>query len=279
MTTYQWFRLAQGSTMGRDHRLVPKNCQDATYVNAEQENFRFGVIADGCGSSARSEVGAQLGVRLVSEALRAELAGATRCQAPDINWRRVQQHVLASLDVLARQMGGDYRKTVEEYFLFTIVGVVLAGQLATFFALGDGVVIVNGFQYQLGPFAGNMPPYAGYGLISDKLTIDPDSVVLRPVLQVPLTELDSFLIGSDGVMDIINAAEKMVPGLGNPVGSIAQFWEDDRYFQGNPELVSRRLKLLARDWPKHDPEPGLLPDDTSLIVGQNLHFDPGEESW
>jgi hypothetical protein len=27
--------------------------------------------------------------------------------------------------------------------------------------------------------------------------------------------------------------------------------------------------MIGRDWPRRDPEPGLLPDDTTMIVGRN----------
>jgi hypothetical protein len=257
------FEIAAGSIVGRDHRLVPKNCQDGIAVH-QSDGIMVGVVTDGCGSQPHSEVGAKLGASLVCEAVRAEASfrGAER-----LSWQRVRQHVLASLDVLVRQMGGNYRRKVEEYFLFTIVGVLVLEQMTTFFAFGDGVVIINGQQNELGPFTGNQPPYVSYGLLGDSVDIDEQELRLNIVSKLPTDELEHFLIGCDGVIDLINATDKNLPGLDALVGPIGQFWERDRYF-GNTELVSRQLKLIGRDWPKKDPEPGLLPDDTTLIVGR-----------
>ncbi len=269
------FELAHGSTMGRDHRLVPKNNQDSVYVT-QNEWCTIGVVADGYGSGVHSEIGAQLGVRLLAELLLNE---AAQRKAGQIHWPQVQRHLLADLDTLARRLGGTYRQVVEEFLLFTIVGVLLTNEQAMFFALGDGVVIVNNTLHQLGPFTGNMPPYVGYGLLAEELALDPAVIRLEPVVVLPLNELDNFLIGSDGVMDLIHAEDKLVPGTDQAIGNINQFWQDDRYFAGNPELLSRRLKVLSRDWPKRDPCPGILPDDTTLIAGRRRLSDPEEDSW
>jgi hypothetical protein len=231
---------------------------------ARNDLSTVGIVTDGCGSSSYSEVGAKLATRLLAESIQAE---ASRNPAK-INWQRIRQHLLADLDALARRMGGSYRRTVEDYFLFTVVGVLLDQTMATFFAIGDGVVIVNGETQQLGPFAENMPPYVGYGLIGDSIRekglADQRFEIIQ---QVKLTDLQHFLIGCDGVIDLMHVAERCLPGSSQTVGGIEQFWQQDRYY-GNPELINRRLKLVARDWPRHDPEPGLLPDDTTLIVGR-----------
>ncbi|MDO8622315.1 MAG: protein phosphatase 2C domain-containing protein, partial [bacterium] len=52
--------------------------------------------------------------------------------------------------------------------------------------------------------------------------------------------------------------------------SIDQFWTDDRYFR-NPDMVRRRLTLVNREAVRAENgmlarTPGLLPDDTTLVV-------------
>jgi hypothetical protein len=271
------FAVADGGVIGRDHRLGYRNYQDARVI-ARSPQATVAVVTDGCGSGTHSEVGAQIGARMLAEIVRAQV---TDGDVRTIKWSRVLQHLLSSLDMLARQMGGNFREVVEDQFLFTFMGVVLGGALfnnrAVFFGLGDGVLAINGEVEVIGPYPGNMPPYAGYGLLPGELTIDPALIAIW-TKEVPLAELDTFLIGTDGVADLMKASERSVPGLAQAAGGIEQFWEDDRYFRGNPELISRRLKLLGRDWPKHSPQPGLLPDDTSLIVGRRLP-DRSEESW
>lgn len=258
------FALAGGSVIGRDHRLVPKNNQDSWSI-WQSDKLTIAVVADGCGSGAHSEVGAKIGVSLISRLLRSEYQADGR-----IHWSRVQLQAVSQLDVLARAMGENYRTVVEQYLLFTLVGVVINEQSTQFFALGDGCVIVNGDSIPLGPFPGNMPPYLGYNLLPGELAIDERSLRLTPLLTLPTQDLGTFLIGTDGVDDLVRSSETNMPGMAKPVGAIDQFWQNDRYFRGNPELVTRQLKLIGRDWPLHDPQPGLLHDDTTLIAGRRI---------
>jgi hypothetical protein len=260
---HQAYQLAAGSVIGRDHRLVSKNCQDGFYIFRD-DRCTVGIVTDGCGSSTHSEVGAKLGARLVAESIQEEVW----LNPEAISWQRIRRQTLAALEVLARQMGGNFVQTVQDYFLFTVVGVLLTGNRATFFALGDGVVIVNGVRYPLGPYADNAPPYLGYGLIGEVLRDQTlGDIPIGIIAEMSLIELDAFLIGSDGVIDLIAAAAQTQPGSTHLVGSINQFWTEESIFK-NPELVNRRLKLIARDWPHHNPDPGRLPDDTTLIVGR-----------
>jgi hypothetical protein len=258
------FQLAGGSTIGRDHRMVPKNNQDSWAI-WRYEDQTIAIVADGCGSGKHSEVGAKLGVQMLGAALRKEYAWHRR-----INWRRVQRSMLTNLDTVAQAMGGDYRKVVEDYLLFTLMGVVIDESHAVFFVLGDGSMIVNGDVVSVGPFQNNMPPYLGYGLILDELAVDEKAIALTPTLTLPATELRSFMIATDGVDDVIKNSQNALPGTAKLVGPIEQFWCDDRYFGGNPELLSRQLKLIGRDWPLARPQPGLLGDDTTIIVGRQV---------
>lgn len=268
MASHQEFELTAGGIMGRDHRLASRNCQDDWYI-AQDDVRTIGVVADGCGSGAHSEVGAQLGVRLTVQAIDTALA----CRRLDhLDWNQVHASVVAALETVARTLASGntvYRQIVEDYFLFTIVGVVLADGWATFFAIGDGIVTINGETICLGPFPGNAPPYIGYCLMADEASGARPECDVRIIRQVPLRKLDSFLIGTDGVHDLIGAEDYTIPGMEQTVGGIGQFWQHDRYYR-NPELTHRQLKLIARDWPRRDPWPGLLPDDTTLIAGRRL---------
>lgn len=256
------FELAYGGAVGKDHRHAHRNYQDGVHV-VRDSMCTVTVVADGCGSGSHSEVGAQIGARLAAEALRRE---ASYDERATINWRKVTLDLLASLDVLANRMGDDIRRVVEDYFLFTIVGVVLAGKTATFFALGDGVIVINGNVTPIGPFPDNRPPYLGYGLLGANYEM--------PLIRViDLEELENFLVGCDGALDLVKAEASYLPGLEpQTVGPISQFWQDNRYFSGNPDLVSRRLRLAARDWPRQAPQPGLLADDTTLVVGRRIQI-------
>jgi hypothetical protein len=265
------YQLAGGSTIGRDHRMVPKNNQDSWSI-WKYDNLTVGIVADGCGSGMHSEVGAKLGVQMLGVALRSE-----HQRYGQINWPRVQRNMLTQLDSVAQMMGDDYRKIVESYMLFTLLGVIIDNERATFFALGDGTIIINGEALSIGPFQNNAPPYLGYGLLLDKLTIEANAVALQPVCDLPIAQVASFLIATDGIDDVVRNDHGTLPGLGKPVGSIEQFWQNDRYFGNNPELLSRQLKLIGRDWPAVQPQPGLLGDDTTIIVGRRTPLPDMEE--
>ncbi|HSX00840.1 MAG TPA: protein phosphatase 2C domain-containing protein, partial [Candidatus Saccharimonas sp.] len=194
------FELTSGGIIGRDHRERCANYQDGAYITRGPAGT-VGIITDGCGSGAHSEVGAQFGARLVGEATRRELE---RHGLTALDWQRLRHDVLSELHGRVSAMGGSFRQTVNDYFLFTVVGVILAGDLALFFALGDGVIIVNGEVTALGPWPGNQPPYLGYGLLGGSVTsLPPDQLEFQVVRSLPLDRLNHFLLGSDGVSDLI----------------------------------------------------------------------------
>jgi hypothetical protein len=151
-------------------------------------------------------------------------------------------------------MGECLAATVEELFLFTVVGAVVTERLGVVFAVGDGVIAVNG-EARVLSFPGNAPPYLGYGLLGP----GPAFVVLA---ERPTAEVDSILIGTDGLASL----------MGAEAPPLRRFWTDDLYFR-NPAALTRRLTVANRpqariDWDRRRVErtPGLLPDDTSLIV-------------
>ncbi len=258
------FEVAGGSVIGRDHLRSGRNNQDA-YFGICSETCAIAVVCDGCGSCAHSEVGAKIGARLVVEAIASR---AEKTAIGDSFWQQVQQDLLEKLQTIAETMGGNFSQTLYDYFLFTIVGALVTPAGASLFSIGDGVIVVNGTVTQLGPFPLNAPPYLAYAFS--------DYPVARWQFQIhqnlPIDEVSSILIGTDGVKDFIGSAERNLPGKEEKVGSISQFWEEDRYFK-NSDLVRRQLAQMNREVTKPDWQGqqfvrtvGLLPDDTTLMV-------------
>jgi len=260
-------QFAGGSWIGRDHRRVGRNSQDAWSITYDGE-LVIGVVADGCGSGVHSEVGSQIGVQLIAEGIRASyFAGSQRT----VDWQHVQQYALSRMDILAQAMGNSYREVVKEYFLFTILGFVIDQDRVQIFAFGDGVVIVNDERIDGGKYPGDAPPYLGYRLIQNSVDVDPADLDIRILYDMGIESLESFLLATDGVDDFIAREEALLPGMNVLVGPLRQFYRQDRYF-ANPELISRHLKLASRDWPEKMPQPGLLSDDTTLIVGRRIQI-------
>jgi hypothetical protein len=254
------FEIAGGSVTGRAHFAAVRNNQDA-FCWASDADGLVAVVCDGCGSGPHSEVGAQLGSRLLVRAATRLLR--SNLEAADL-LDQLGQDVLASLRVLAREMSIDassFSRAVTDHFLFTIVGVLITARRATLFSLGDGLAIVNGERTQLGPFPNNEPPYLGYALLPgarDRGDSEPVSFEIHRSMAA--SELQSLLLGTDGAVELETVAERPIPGRGEAVGPLSQFWNDDRFFR-NPDMVRRRLAVLNRG-----PRGGLLADDTTLVV-------------
>ena len=266
------FEVAAGSIAGRNHRRIGLNNQDAYYGFSSSE-ATLAVVCDGCGSGAHSEVGAKIGARLVVEAIRRSLSNQSLKSPPDSAFlEEVRQEVLVRLQSLAIAMGGDgysvSKQIIHNYFLFTIIGALLTPRGAIVFSKGDGAIVVNGKPLFLGPFPGNAPPYLAYELLSPS----PNRWQFQVHHQLAIDEVDSILIGTDGIIDLMAISEQNFPGKPDRIGAIGQFWEQDRYFK-NPDLVRRQLYAIAREVPKMDlenrqahKEVGCLPDDTTLMV-------------
>jgi hypothetical protein len=258
------FEAAGGTVAGRRHTAAGRNNQDAFHIDMDPQALSA-VVCDGCSSGARSEVGAAVGARLVARELRRGLASGGE---PDraAFWEGAAAALVATLGRLADAMGGDRAAVVEQHFLFTIVGALVTRRAGWVFALGDGLIVVDGAggtRIELGPFAGNAPPYLGHALA------DP-SVAREFVVRGPFdaTALRSIVLGSDGLLDLERGAGRKVPGRDARVGPLADFVTDDLVFR-NPDVVRRRLAALNRECvaaPGGRREFGLLPDDTTLVA-------------
>ncbi|HEY9701311.1 MAG TPA: protein phosphatase 2C domain-containing protein [Allocoleopsis sp.] len=263
------FQIAAGTIIGKYHTRLGKNNQDA-YYTFQSNSLTIAIVADGCGSGKNTEVGAKLAVKLLGEILVKRLENYPNADF----WSEVQQDLLELIQVLAVNMGDNLSQIVIDYFLFTLIGVIITEEITTIFSLGDGIIILNDKITQLGPFPHNAPPYFAYNLIPHYQKYD-----FKINHQLPTDQVQSILIGTDGVEDLILSHTKNIPGKEELVGDINQFWQEDIYFQ-NPDMIRRKLSLINTDitqgnWFHQEliKYSGLLSDDTTLIViKKNLDF-------
>lgn len=275
------FELAAGSIVGRDHTgrgnlLFGKSNQDV-FRHSQEDEISIGIVCDGCSEGAHSEFGARLGASLMACSLmdmqmQTELCGITDQLSLDAILEQIRCSVLEQMRSLTRCMDASvsYARFVAEHFLFTTLGVIITPQFTTIFSIGDGVYFLNGEMQRIGPFPGNMPPYLAYGLVASKI----DPILLRFSIHafVSTQDVQTILIGTDGVGDLHEVADRAIPGKAEIVGPTSQFWQDDRFFRG-PDQLRRRLALINSEVTKVSVEtgdlvrhPGLLPDDTTCIV-------------
>ncbi len=198
---------AAGSVIGREHQRLNKNNQDAFCVRAT-DDYVIGVIADGCGSCAHSEVGAWLGVELVAGAIAEALPQSlTSKQIEEIG-----KTVLIQLP---------HKLNPYDYYLFTILGFIITPEETTLFGCGDGMMVINGELTQW-HFANNAPPYLIY----------PDEK-LKILAQLKTADLQSLFIGTDGVEDWLKHHHVQI------------FWEEEKFFR-NPDQVRRTLAIANK---------------------------------
>ena len=261
------FRVAGGSIIGTEHVRTGKNNHDDFFWD-KNEKILIGLACDGCGSGKHSEVGSKIGSRLIANSFlhlcKPEAA---------VPWERIRHDVIAQIQILTTAMGGSFSQTINDYFLFTVVGALITSQASYLFSIGDGFIAVNGEIIRVGPFANNTPPYLAYELVSS--SIDRDLLKFHVHKTIGTEEVQSILIGTDGVFDLENSEEKKIPGKEDLVGHISQFWQDKRYYN-NPDMIRRSLSLINRcvtriprgedSSLKIQHENGLLPDDTTIVA-------------
>lgn len=263
------FEIAAGSVVGRTHAIAGKPNQDAFAFQMGQGAF-VGVVCDGCGSSARSEVGTAMGSKMICAALCAEIERGASLE-DEATFERVRRATLDSLLPVVHAMGASHSQIANDFFLFTVLGVAISPLQTVVFGIGDGLFLVGDEMVKLGPFPGNAPPYLAYGLFREG-----PSFLRHRVLAT--SEVDSILIATDGALDYDAAVGKKRPGgvasRGEVVAPLGAFCLEDRYFH-NPDAIRRALSLVNREvmrpeWSERrlHKEPGLLEDDTTLLVAR-----------
>lgn len=229
------------------------------------------IVADGCGSQKYSEVGALVGVNVVANTVLNFGLGLKQLQS----WNDVRYSLIEQLRIMFRVVAyGDEGPTPEktwaafvlDHLLFTIVGALITPETTTFFGIGDGVIIANGEDVLTEKPAGNAPSYLAYALLNSST-----NTRIEIHREMPTVELEHFLLGSDGLLDLRKAAEAPVPNGAGIVGPLSQFWTEDRFFK-NPDMVRRRLRLI-NGGVDAGPKDGLLTDDTTLVVGRRIVTD------
>lgn len=276
------FRVAGGSMVGTDHLgpaqvLLGRSNQDA-YAIAERSNYIVAVVCDGCGSERHSEVGAGLAAGLLVRSLETVAGCYGGVPAEDVRERlqeslqRVKLDVLEHLWRLAACMEGGPFRAVNDYFLFTVMGAIVAERWSAIFSCGDGLFHLNGQTVQLQPQEGNEPVYVFYNFTGSSLfNTDPSLLDFQIQRLVSTDTVERLLIASDGAAAFADVAQRQIPGRSERAGLLEQFFEA-RYFQ-NADAIRRRLALVNSRKAKVDPkkaelvfENGLLPDDTTLVA-------------
>lgn len=272
------FTYTSGSVPGRDHVRSGKNNQDALSI-MHTDRATVAVVTDGCSSGTHTEIGATLGARLACiEVLRALHRYTPENQhllfdhPNHWEWREgIPGRILAKIETLMADMETSTSAWIQDHLLFTIVGVLMTNKLTAFFSLGDGLLEVNGETVELESCDANTPPYLAYRLV--KTHLPRESLILNVHHVLPTDQLKNFLLATDGLHHMQRNEMSNHPGTDTPIGPLSQFWTDPCY-RTNRDKIRRKLAACSTDITRLDTDthslvkyPGLLPDDTTLIVG------------
>jgi hypothetical protein len=253
--------VATGSVAGRTHRRMARPNQDAVAWWRGERGLVM-IVCDGCGSGARSEVGAELTARLWLRALGERLAAGA--DVDEALFASAGDEVLAGLAAVCALLAGPdaaaRRELVASHLLATSLCAVVTRERAAVHAHGDGVVGLGRERRVIGPFADNQPPYLALGLVGE-----------RPAGDTWLADADvgCALLATDGALALVDDAAGSAGELLDPEHADAA-----RCYR-NPATLTRRLGLLAEDttaidWAAGKVERGaaLLTDDTTIALAR-----------
>jgi serine/threonine protein phosphatase PrpC len=194
MSYLNLFNIADANMIGKSHQRLMYNNQDA-FDWKEKEGILVGVVCDGCGSHSHSEVGAKLGAKFITTYL------INNYSTPGFSIAKLQAALEVFITKTARELSSDttdaWRKVIEDYFLFTIVGFIIDENGTTFFYQGDGSILYNNEWIDLS--TNNRPEYLAYNLLRESENLSFKSFHKSS----PITNL---LIATDGVQDILENA-------------------------------------------------------------------------
>jgi len=234
--------VAAASVIGREHRRTDRPCQDAFTIRRTSAATVV-VLADGCGSAPHSELGARLGANLLATALAARLDAGASVHAR-ATWRAACDEVLEHLAGLAAQLGDD---AIARHLLFTLLAAAVTADGAAVFAIGDGLLAIDG-DLRVLTSDGDAPAYLGYELLGRTV----------PVELIATPDARTLALATDGAAPL--------------AGDLATMAAEDRLY-AHPDALRRRLARASReeleiDWERAEVvrRGGLLADDTTVAL-------------
>ncbi len=186
-------RVRVGQTLGLDHQLKQRNCQDGYALHVLADSV-IGVVCDGCSEGEHSEVGAILGAQYVSAQAALLLAEKTPLNdLPPLLYARLIAYLehLTVLSTPSNRVG-----FVRDYLLFTVLILIITEEGALMLSAGDGLIVIDEQIECIDQ--NNAPSYAAYQLVPDYL---PTSFRMPEGFRIhPIGDWQRLAIGTDGFL-------------------------------------------------------------------------------
>ncbi len=234
------FNNAIASVIGSSHYKLYYNNQDS-YAFYQDRNCIVGVVADGCGSGANSEVGAKLGVDFVvnfcKKHFRHNSFSVDLLQNALIEYLR---------NIVKNQQTNEELEFIENYLFFTLFGFIIQPHQTFVFHSGDGLYQINDKQVIIEQE--NRPQYLAKNLISGNSHIATE--------QIETNRLQKLLVSTDGLMHLNDKfrSGESVAGM----KSVDDFFDNDEHFENMISLPKLLSNLSINK--------NILKDDTTLIM-------------
>lgn len=237
-------RVHVGQSLGLDHQLKQRNCQDS-YALHESSRAIIGVVCDGCSEGPRSEVGAALGAHyLVVQAAQLLEQSIPLADLPD----RLYQDLIAYLrQITDLSMPPNRVGFVRDHLLFTALVLIITQEGALLLSAGDGLIVTDEQIECIEQ--NNMPSYIAYNLLPEYL---PSTFKMPKGFEVrTVTDWQQLAIGSDGFLpDLLPNVWGMIHTRG--LQRKMNVWaEQGRHFRDDATLIT--VERVEED--KHPTQP------------------------
>jgi hypothetical protein len=236
------YQLASASVIGETHQKLYYNNQDA-YEFYQDENSIIGIVADGCGSSHSSEVGARLGANFAVNYCKRITASDT---FDADNFMKAIVNYLEG--ILLLQQTEEREEFIKNYFFFTLIGFVVTKESTFIFHSGDGCYILNDDEVVLDE--NNRPAYLAKALLGETVSMGIEGL--------PTSEVKRLLIATDGLLHLKEKLERNY-AIGD-LKNLKSLFESPEFFE-NPIALPKFLSELTNDRQ-------ILQDDTTVIMLQ-----------
>ncbi len=234
------FKNASASVIGSSHYKHYYNNQDS-YNFYQDDSSIIGVVADGCGAGANSEVGARLGVDFVVNFCKKNF------QNNPFDAKLLKTALLDYLrNIVKNQNTQEELEFIESYLFFTLFGFIVQNDQTFIFHSGDGLYCLN--EKEVIIEQNNRPNYIAKNLISSNFSLE--------IEQIETKKLNRILIATDGLTQLNDAflrnekVEKME--------KISDFFDNENNFD---DIIA--LPKLITDLSINK---NILKDDTTLIM-------------
>ncbi len=156
--------VSGASVVGRDHVVLGRSAQDALAAGATGD-AAWGVVCDGCGEGAQSEVGAGLAAAFLGAELERRIgSGAPPAEVPEPAIRALVALLADVTSAVAAGDRGRAERFVRDHLLATVVGFCARGDDGVVFACGDGAFTIDGAVTVIDE--DGRPSYPAYAVLS-----------------------------------------------------------------------------------------------------------------